>query len=285
MEFKFDLGDAPDAGPPPSSEGCQKVDLLFVIDNSGSMADEQASLTASFPNFIAGIQDTLADAHSYHVATITSDAYLANAPGCQSLGAFITQTAGVDASNATCTPFANNLRFMTQDDDLADKFTCAAQPGSDGNGNERPMDAVRQALSPALGAAGACNEGFLRDDALLVLVFITDEEDNYLELFGLPVEGSTGDPMQWMTDIVARKAGIEQNVVVLSLVGTPKPNECPDFQWDGFEGAEIATRIIAFTEMFTYGFVGDVCAANYGTFFDEAIAVIDTACETFDPPG
>ena len=29
--------------------GCKKVDLLFVIDNSGSMADEQINLVSSFP--------------------------------------------------------------------------------------------------------------------------------------------------------------------------------------------------------------------------------------------
>jgi hypothetical protein len=39
--------------------GCAKADFLFVIDNSGSMADEQDNLIASFPGFIATIQQTL----------------------------------------------------------------------------------------------------------------------------------------------------------------------------------------------------------------------------------
>ncbi len=287
-ELKFDLGVQPDAEQPQSGEGCKKVDLLFVIDNSGSMADEQDNLAASFPNFINGIQTTLAGAESYHVAAITTDAYAGNPTtpiNCRVLGAFITQTAGTDSSNQVCTPFANGLRFMTDADDLTAKFTCAAKPGSDGNGDERTMDAVRAALSPGLQAGGACNEGFLRDDALLVLVFITDEEDDHEQVLGIPVGGSAGDPPDWFQDIVARKAGIEQNIVVLSLVGTPKPNACPANQWDGFNGAEIATRIIQFTNMFTYGFVGDVCADNYGPFFDEAISVIDTACDNFEPPG
>ena len=36
-------------------------------------------------------------------------------------------------------------------------------------------------------------------------------------------------------------------------------------------------------EMFTYGFLGDVCAPSYGPFFDEAIGVVETACDNFEP--
>ena len=32
--------------------GCSKMDLLFVIDNSGSMGEEQTNLIANFPTFI-----------------------------------------------------------------------------------------------------------------------------------------------------------------------------------------------------------------------------------------
>ena len=39
--------------------GCGKVDFLFVIDNSGSMGDNQDNLIASFPGFINTIAQTL----------------------------------------------------------------------------------------------------------------------------------------------------------------------------------------------------------------------------------
>jgi hypothetical protein len=281
---KFDLGNHD--VPLPEAEGCDKVDLLFIIDNSGSMADEQVNIAASVPGFVEGIQNTLAEADSYNVGVITTDAYSGNAGGYTAIGSLVTQTSGTDSSNAVCTPFADGFRFMTQNDDLDVKFACAARPGTSGDGDERPMDAVRAALSPALNAGGACNAGFLRDDALLVLVFITDEEDDHetIPFFGITL-GSAGHPPDWFADIVARKAGIEENIVVLSLVGHPKPNACPANQWDGFDGAEIATRIIEFTNMFTHGFIGDVCAPSYTAFFDEAISVIDTACSGFTPPG
>jgi hypothetical protein len=39
-----------------------------------------------------------------------------------------------------------------------------------------------------------------------------------------------------------------------------------------------------FTNMFTYAFVGDVCAEDYQPIFHEAISVIDEACTNFTPP-
>ncbi len=290
--FKLDVGDGMGTGNNSGdnmSDGCKKVDLLFVVDNSGSMLDEQVNLVASVPGFVNQIQTQLADTEGYHVGVITSDAYSFNELGCGIEGALVTRTGGADASNAVCTPFASGLRFMTEQDDLATKFPCAAQVGTEGDGNERPMQTMITALSDAMNAPGACNEGFLRDDALLVLVIITDEEDDH-EVDGClqqPQPGSAGDPPQWFDAVVAAKDGIESNIVVLSLVGPKPPNACPalDKCDGGIDGAEQATRIIEFTEMFTYGFVGQVCAPTYEPFFQEAISIIESACDDFVPPG
>src|SRR5262249_43211965 len=69
---KLDVGmvsGGPDLGKP---DGCDKIDFLFVVDNSGSMAEEQASLVASFPGFIATIADTVA-ATDFHVMVVDTD--------------------------------------------------------------------------------------------------------------------------------------------------------------------------------------------------------------------
>ena len=44
--------------PDGAADECTNVDILFVIDDSGSMADNQDQLIASFPGFIAGIPGT-----------------------------------------------------------------------------------------------------------------------------------------------------------------------------------------------------------------------------------
>lgn len=290
---KFDVlgsGDAGGNGGDSSSDsGCKKVDLLFVIDNSGSMADEQINLVTSFPQLIDGMRSELADTQGYNVGVISSDTYTGDI-SCLPLqdGTLVTQTIGVDSSNATCGPFSSGKRYMTEADDLETKFACAAQIGTSGDGNERPMSALGDALSPALVGPGMCNEGFLRDDALLVVVIITDEEDDH-EVDGCmqdPQQGSPGDPGVWFDDVIAAKGGDESKVVVLSLVGPSEQPQCPalDKCNGGIDGAEVATRVLQFTDMFTYGFVGPICEP-FAPFFIEAISVIKSACDEFEPPG
>ncbi|MBV1862463.1 MAG: VWA domain-containing protein [Nannocystaceae bacterium] len=261
----FDVPALPDPVPPGV---CDTVDLLFVIDNSGSMADEQANLIASVPGFIEGISDRLGVHTDYHVGVVSTDEATFNADGCQEIGALVTRTQGDLSSDSDCGPYVEGASFMTPQDDLESSFSCAAQLGIDGNGIERPMDALDRALHPEQGVT-VCNDGFLRDEALLVVVLITDEEDDF---------ESDGDPVAWYESVVEVKGGDEERVVVLSLVGHPKPNDCIPTQWTGMQGAEIATRILQFTSIFPYGYVGDICSADYEPFFAEATEHIDTAC-------
>jgi hypothetical protein len=253
----------------PFDRPCQEVDLLFVIDNSGSMADEQQNLIASFPGFIEGIEHTLGPQTSYHVGVVTTDLNLFNATECQMIGALTTKTGGDMSSNRACGPYAAGARFMTTQDDLHDAFACAAQVGIDGDGVERPMDALEAALHGHPPQTAACNDGFLRDDALLVLVLITDEEDD---------GDSLGDPEVWYERVVAAKGGDPEQIVVLALVGHDKPNDCLPAQWTGMQGAEISPRLIAFAESFPYGMVRDVCSPSYAESFADAVDGIDDAC-------
>lgn len=285
---KFDLMQVPDSTPPDPDTGCKKVDLLFVIDNSGSMADEQINLVNSFPDFVSEMQAKLGNTESYHVGVVTSDNNPFNGAGCNIYGGLVNRTGGVNSSNQVCGPYAGGKNWMSEADDLATKFACAGQVGTGGSGNEQPMYAMLQAVQPQNQAPGACNDGFIRPDALLVVVIIADEEDDH-EVDGcqqLPQSGSPGDPATWYTGLTVAKNSVESNIVVLSLVG-PIAQPCPalDKCQGGIDGAEVATRIVQFTEMFTNGSVGQICAPSYKQFFSDAISLIDEACENFIPPG
>ncbi|MCY1008683.1 hypothetical protein OV079_24595 [Nannocystis pusilla] len=285
---KFDIGETPDGGLPMPDTGCKKVDLLFVIDNSGSMADEQINLVNSFPDFVSEMQTQLSNTDSYHVGVISSDSNVYNGAGCQMYGGLVNRTGGASSSNATCTPYAGGKNWMSEADDLGTKFSCAGQVGTGGDGNEQPMYAMLQAVQPQNNAPGACNDGFIRDDALLVVVLITDEEDDHevAACQQLPQSGSPGEPGNWYTGLVTAKGGVETNIVVLSLIGPVNPT-CPalDKCNGGITGAELSPRIVQFTEMFTNGFIGQICAPSYKQFFSDAIGLIDEACENFMPPG
>jgi hypothetical protein len=236
-------------------------------------------LVASFDGFIDGMREYLVDANDVHVGVITTDEYDHNPPECRTLGALVTQT-----PQGSCGPFAEGGGYMTQADELEESFACTASVGTGGSGWEKPMAATLAAIDPALGEPGACNEGFVREDALLVLVIITDEDDR---VPGASGGGSPGWPIDWFEGIVAAKGGNETNVVVLALVGTDGwdvPNVCPAFPEDENDGATHAIRILQMVGMFTYGYVGDVCASDYGPFFDDALGLIHTACLGFEPP-
>ena len=272
---KFDLGIQPDVNQT-VEDGCTKVDFLFVVDDSGSMEDDQANLINNFPNFINGIQATLEDVDEYHVGVITTDVYGGNNPSCRLLGGLVVQTGGSASSNAVCGPYASGANYMTQDDNLANTFACAAQVGTSGDGIERPMNAMEAAVRGDYAGAGQCNEGFLREDALLVIVLITDEWDGPGDPEG---DGSSGSAITWYNTVVAAKGGIAENIVVVTLsyinAGTCPPGDV------FFNPADIQT----FTEMFgENGFQGCI-TGDFGSIFMEATDVIEEACNNFVPPG
>ncbi|MEX1366430.1 MAG: hypothetical protein AB1Z98_25120 [Nannocystaceae bacterium] len=257
---KFDLGMLPDLSSVDS--GCTKVDFLFIIDSSGSMGDDQDNLVANFPAFITGIQSVLESVDEYQVGIVTTDQYGPNVPGCHQLSSLVARTGGADSSNAECGPFAAGHNFMTELDDLASEFTCAADVGTSGDFSERPMEAMIGAVQQVQGGPGECNEGFLRPDSLLVVVIITDESGD-----------DSGNSVTWFDDVVTARGGIEENIAVVSLINTPGGG-CPN---------ETAHAISAFTNMFTNGFEAPVCTGDYGPSFTQAIDVIDQACDNFIP--
>ncbi len=268
--IKFDLGVMPDA--PMLEQGCSKVDFLFAIDNSGSMSAQQTQLLNSFQGFIDAIQASLeGTVDSYHVGVITSDAYSANAPGCMTLGSLVSQT----QAGGNCMPFAEGGRFATEQDDLSVKFPCMASVGAFGSGVEQPVTATLAALDPAMAGAGGCNEDFLRDDAILVLVVLTDD----------PPVASTMDDANLMTDttgwydaIVAAKNGDPEAMVVIGFVPWNDVS-CVVF---GTESPNLIDFVMSFGKQ---GAIASICEPDFGPVFAETISTIVTTCENFDPPG
>jgi hypothetical protein len=269
---RFDIG----SGHP--VEPCSKVDLLFVIDDSGSMQDEQDALIAAFPGFVQDIEQSLISVDSYHVGVVTTDPYVHNAPLCRGLGHLVTETGGEGSSGQQCNPFSSSKRYLDESEpDLAEKFACAAQVGTRGMPGEAQIGAVLQAVSPLNHAFKGCNEGFIREDALLVVVLISDEDDAESCYPTGCVGGTPGSIKSWFHQLVKLKGGREENVVMLSIVGGPGAYwEC---------GVEEAPKIVEFTERFTYGSVGDVCHMDYAQYFGDAMSMVSEGCTGFSPVG
>ena len=129
------------------------------------------------------------------------------------------------------------------------------------------MQAVQAALGGWQNGPTGCNEGFLRDDAILVLVLITDEEDDNIE----DGEGSPGDPAAWYEAVVAAKRGVPENAVVLGLLGDGNlPGGLCPLAWNPKEdGGEASPRLQSFVKMFPAHVLGSV---GMGLLEDFALA-------------
>jgi len=148
------------------------------------------------------------------------------------------------------------------------------------------MEALIVALSPGMQMPGACNAGFLRDEALLVVVVLTDEDDeNEMEAcMGLPQGGSVGGPADWFATIADAK-GAESNAVILGL-WSPSDDPCPPLDQcnGGILGAEPAPRLTEWAHLFTWRSIEQVCAPSFDPFFDDAIPLVEAACSAFVAP-
>lgn len=320
--IRFDIGGGADStggSEGGDGAGCKKVDFLFVVDNSGSMGDEQQNLVQSFPNFIQTIESTI-ETEDFHIMVVDTDAEgrfdapiedcdrkCANAevescdfrrlglgiipcadrppvpePCDKILGAGRNDAApdSLFALSGFPCPIDGPQRYIRGGQtDLAETFECLGLVGTYGNGGEKPMEAMVDAVSPPLAAAGGCNEGFLRDDAVLVVTVITDESD---------VGKSIGDPTSWYQAVVQAKRGNSAGIVALGLIGDTGQagSVCMPANPLNGDGAQDAPRIRQFVESFgPLGVEGSVCADDYGPFFERAVSVIETACDEFVPVG
>lgn len=238
--------------------GCRKVDYLFVIDNSASMGDNQAKLVDSFDVFIDGVRETQQTLESIHVGVVSTDGYVGNEGSCAEYGGLITRTVGHNSSETQCGPYAEGHNYMTEADDLYEAFTCAAQVGTTGSTEEHPLEALTSAVGDDLSGPGECNEGFIRDDALLVAVIVTDEDDS--------------SPIDFRYEsLVEAKGGHSDNIVMVGLINEPD-TEC------SLSGhAREARNLFEFIGLFAHSFVSPVCG-DYSIAFEQAISVVQAAC-------
>ena len=295
---KLDVGPGSDTGGP-GELNCEKIDFLFVIDNSSSMQREQQRLVESVPAFTETILSALPNVSDIRVGVVDTDSFpglgsvdpLQGCPDdgtfdCEScdytLGALLTKPDSALDPAASCN-FSTGTAYMdARAPTFPEEFACVANVGTEGNQVEQQAGALVQALSPALLGAGGCNEGFLRDDALLIVLIITDEADDNTAA-PAPRGGSLGDPPEWFDAIVDAKGGLATNIVALGLTGGwPTFTNCGILDPTGM-GAEPSPRLVELIESFDVNFVGSVCLDSYDAFFDDVLGQVAAGCAQFVP--
>lgn len=216
------------------------TDVLWIIDNSGTMSEEQTTLEAATLDFASRIEQSGID---FHLAVITSD--MAQA-----------EEAGV---------LRGTPPYLTPDTEaLAAEFLARASVGVAGSAEERGLDAASAALSSPL--KDTANAGFLRPEAELDLIFVSDEDDQSDIL------------LSEMVDFLARLKG-SLPFRVSALVGDA-PYGCASLSG----AADPAPRYLELADA-TGGVTQSICSSSYGPMIERLVMMLSHLQDTFPLSG
>jgi hypothetical protein len=171
----------------------RKIDLLFMIDNSSSMKNSQNNLRDNFPRFMDVLKELRDGLPDLHIAVVSSDMGAGNDHnvGCNATGGDNGEFhfgVGANATGCTTTGLMPDQHFIASTGgasavnnfvgDITEVFRCIAPIGDAGCGYENQLRSIVRALgADGLGAPPALNQGFLRSNAYLGIVMITNEDD------------------------------------------------------------------------------------------------------------
>ena len=161
------------------------IDLLFVIDDSGSTRDKQTVFAANFPRFVQALDAFEKGRPNLHIGVVSTsvDLGVANIGGCPHPAPADNGLLHNEPSSTMCTGPSDRFivdisdggsgRRTNYTGELSSTLSCIAQLGAEGCGFEAPLEAMKRALD----GTRPENAGFLRKNAFLVVVFLVDEDD------------------------------------------------------------------------------------------------------------
>lgn len=263
-----------------SQKRAAEVDILWVVDNSPTMVDEQAKLATNFASFIRSLTEcqdgmgpedlcdfttskcTLSGkactSPDYHIGVISTDVYASFDQGRL-------RKVGLCAPTVGATPAGNKYRYCQSDDrhcaaDPADPaadpanrvcdmtgaigfitpttpgaqnaFARAVRVGTGGSGNENGIRAAALAIgrdaergTTTFKPAPTENTGFLRPNASLFVIFVSDETDysfGKTSYFYRVFEGAKGAGNEGLVSVSAIVGDLDPDGA-----GGAQPGGCP----------------------------------------------------------
>ena len=233
---------------------CHAIDVVIAVDNSTSMREERAALTDTvFPamanalltvgggidDFRVAVLDACPNPATYHTRGTSGDCGLPGRPWLESTDPGLTSAfaclGAIDSSDALC---------------------------SGTNDDEQPASAAAASFEDPW-RSGA-NAGFLRDDALLVVLALTDEDEQPLPQ--MDVDGVYGR-------LIAAKGAPDK----MAFLGVGGAATCQGV----YGSAREAVTLRAVSDRFESGLFWDLCQGDLGDGLTDAIGLIDQACVGF----
>lgn len=281
--------------------GAAKTDILFVVDDSGSMAGAQANLQANFQAFVdrlaaspvkndfqIGVTTTSVDTQ---VGTSYPDTFVngANSAPCTNppypssavypKGDLVSVTADTSGNRIQSTTEPPRILSASSPTLVAD-FTANVNVGVCGSGKEQGLEAARLALQAA--QPGGANEGFLRPGARLAVVIVSDDDDcsdpMHQGTSREPTACTSYDVQNYVDFLTSAIAGEVRPLVIGAIIAvdpaTLQPSACTEPS--GNDAEHGAVRYRAFADAFgADALVDSVCNASFHDTLVRIAGLID----------
>jgi hypothetical protein len=212
----------------------RNVDILFVDDNSGSMAEEQANMGMRFPTFMQSLKGL-----NWQIGITTTD---------------VTNTG---ANGHLLTYAGTNLKVINPQTPNAEMtFDNTVQVGTAGSGDERGIYAANQAIN-------LDEDKWIRPAAHLAIIIMSDEDERS--------DGTNLEPMDMPDNLVSNiktTLGATKTYSVHAIVTRPNDKVCLDGPGQSYG------NIYASLVTLTNGILGDICAPDYGVQLNDIGTII-----------
>ena len=263
-------------------DACAKMDLVFVVDNSGSMKEEQANLATNFSVVTHKLDAFTTKGGAkldYRVAITTTGktAKYTIAPG----GPFPPLPIDDKGDDGRFRRECGMTRpwMERSDPSLANQFACVANVGTSGPSLEMPLESLRLALTDRV--TDGANAGFLRDDALLAIVVMTDEDDcsRTDQDFTIPDDTCpVGPPWVPLEDYVSALDAVKGGRERWTGAVIAGPTSCSSAFGSAKEAARLKQFVAESGGNVTFS---SICLGDLTSALENALASFDAACKRF----
>ena len=224
-----------------------KVDFLFLVDDSRSMAHHQTELSSNIKLFTAELAK--AQNVDYHVGVVTTSMDdLDPSSQCDRAGRY---GGGRACGDGRLVRYKTNVPYI--DKNTPNGLAILEENllvGVDGSGEEHTFDPIWAALSPPM--ENTVNQGFLRPDETLTIVIVTDSEDQ---------SRTMRSPRQLHDFLVALKGGRADKILAYGAL-VPSNVRTPNCPRD--DARYTPVKIEEFIKSFN-GTEFNICDVDYGS--------------------
>lgn len=214
----------------------KKIDILFVVDNSISMAEEQAKLGARISSFLSTLHDI-----DWQIGITTTDV-----------------SDGQHGVKGSLLPLSGSLGYILNEKTpnfvevfkntvvRLESINCTQNCPS---GDEQPLKATLQALMKK----DTDNKGFFRKGADIGLMVLSDEDE-------MSTGGALATPPEAILSVISALFGDEKRIYTYGMIIRPDDKACLDSNNNVGHYGTFVARL----SQLTNGLVGSICDEDYG---------------------